>query len=107
MPPKSEETAAAELPTATEAQSGKKAKQGRLPGMQPKSIVELEEAMQDYDEVVSERMEMTEKEIESKHVVLGLMKKHKQPSYKYGGFVWQNTTKDELKRKRVKKEAGE
>lgn len=58
------------------------AKQTFLPGTEPPSIPALDEAMARYQELKTERMELTKQEVEAKAKVAELMKAHKLKAYK-------------------------
>lgn len=57
-------------------------KQSALPGMERKSIKELDAAAEAYVEARDERMKLTEKEVEFKEALVAVMKKHDLQVYK-------------------------
>ena len=59
----------------------KKAKTQALPGMEDRTIDELEEAGAEYAEIRDARMKLTTQEVELKGRVRRLMKKHKKTHY--------------------------
>ena len=59
----------------------KKEKNQALPGMEDRTIDELEEAGATYAEIRDERMKLTQQEVALKENVRKLMKKHKRKSY--------------------------
>ena len=52
-----------------------------LPGLEHRTIPELERAGVEYAEILDERMALTEREIELKGRVRTLMRKHKRTTY--------------------------
>jgi len=69
---------------------GKKS-QGRqeyLPGdgMKPKLVPEIDRAVEKYVEVRDSRMDLTEKEVEARDEVAGLMAKHELKRYRSDGY---------------------
>lgn len=57
-------------------------KQKSLPGMERKTIKELDDAGEAYKEVRDERIACTEKEVTAKQGLIAVMKKHKVQVYK-------------------------
>lgn len=60
----------------------KRKKQKQLPGFETKSIKELDDAAESYVEARDKRMKMTEKEVDAKEALIGVMKKHKLDVYR-------------------------
>lgn len=58
----------------------------RLPGMEDSAIEELEDAAKRYVTVRDERMALTEREVDSKDLVLTLMKRHDKQTYRRDGI---------------------
>lgn len=56
-------------------------KQGRIPGMQPKEIVEIEEKAEEVKELETQRMEIGEREQKARGELLDLMNTHKLKRY--------------------------
>jgi hypothetical protein len=54
-----------------------------LPGMENRSIQELDQKCKEYDKVKKKRMDLTRREVELQSDMLGLLKKHKIKNYDY------------------------
>lgn len=79
-----------------------KAKQGKLDGFTPKKIAEVEEAAEAYDEIVQERMALTEKEVAAGDELLRRMERNKIQEYRLGNTIFRVTEgKRKVKRVRV------
>jgi hypothetical protein len=59
-------------------------KQKRLPGMQPQSVVDIEEKAEEVKELEQRRMEAAEEEQRARQELTDLMKAHKLKSYDLG-----------------------
>lgn len=85
-----------------------KPRQGRLEGMQPKKIQEVEDAAEAYDEAVTVRMEYTEKETAAHDELLRVMERNKILEYRRGNLIFRvNEGKRKVKRVRVTDKDGE
>jgi hypothetical protein len=94
--------------TATDKTKAARAKQLRLEGMQPKKIQEIEDAAEAYDEAVTERMGLTEKEVAAHDELLRTMEKAGVQEYRRGNTVYRvNEGKRKVKRVRVVEKDGE
>lgn len=83
-------------------------RQGRLEGMVPRKIQEIEDAAEAYDEKVRERMGLTEEEVTLHDDLLKLMEKHKVNEYRRGNTIFRiNEGKRKVKRVRVDDKDGE
>lgn len=70
--------------SAEEAAGGgaEKPRQGKLPGMVPKRIAEIQEAAEALQEIRTQRMELGEQEEKAQDVLVRVMKKHKVKAYR-------------------------
>lgn len=84
-----------------------KAKQAHLPGMDPPSITEIDEAAEAYVEVRDERMALTESEGERRGLLLELMKKHELSTYEFDGKIVSVLAEEKVKVKKSKVEEGD
>jgi hypothetical protein len=57
-------------------------KQADLPGMERKTIREVNDAAEAYVDVRDERMKLTEKEVEAKQALISAMQKHELSVYR-------------------------
>lgn len=57
-------------------------KQMKIPGTEPKTIKEVNDAAEAYVDARDERMKKTEKEVEAKEALVAVMKKHDLQVYK-------------------------
>lgn len=62
-------------------------RQPALPGMEDRAITELQDAALSYAEDRDKRMVLTKREVESKSLVLGIMKKHGKTHYAHGNVI--------------------
>ena len=58
-----------------------KPKQGRLPGMVPKAVADIEDAMEEYRTIRDERMAMTQRECEANEKLVKAMRGHHVTEY--------------------------
>jgi hypothetical protein len=82
----------------------KRGKTSRLPGMEDPEIEELEDAAREYANIRDDRMKLTSSEVETKDVLLSLMKKHKKESYNHDGVEVKMVHEKETVKVRIKKE---
>lgn len=82
-----------------------RAKQGRLPGMEPDSIRELDDAAENYFDVVRDRCKLSKEEDEKKDNLIALMNQHKIARYENEeGLVVTLTEKQKVKVEKKKQE---
>ena len=82
-------------------------KQKELPGIEKPVIKEIEDAADEYVEVRDKRMSLTEREVEKRAALIGVMRAHKVKSYKYDGRLITLKETDKVKVKTLKDEAGD
>ena len=74
-----------ESPQSQPAPAGKpkSRKQGYLPGTEPETIAEIEQAADSFRRLRDERMELTRDEVQAQENLLRVMKKHGRREYRY------------------------
>jgi hypothetical protein len=85
----------------------KRAKQKELPGMEDRSIADLNQAALDYAEGRDERMELTKKEVELKTALIAMMHRHGKKTYKYEDIEIELVPEGEKVKVRIHKEKDE
>lgn len=84
---------------------GPKAKQLGFSGFVPKEIADVKDACEAYDEIVQERMALTQKEVKAGDEVLRRMEKNKIGEYRVGNTIFRVAEgKRKVKRVRVTEE---
>ena len=79
----------------------RKAKQGRLPSMEPESIQELDDAAEIYFDAMNARCKLSKEEDEAKDTLIDKMKEHKIDLYETpDGLVVSITNKSNVKCKK-------
>ncbi len=82
---------------------GPKVKQGFIEGMEPESIREIDDAAENYEEVVQERTKLSKEEDEKKDALIDVMTEHKLDRYESpSGLVVTVTNKKNIKVKHKK-----
>ena len=86
----------------------RRAKQGRLQGMEPPSIKEIDDAADNYFETMSDRCKLSKTEDEQKTALIELMKSNRMSRYETGdGLVVTVTDKSTVKCKRKAESNGD
>lgn len=78
-----------------------KAAQGKLPGMKPVKIQEVEDAAEELKKVRLDRMDLTQREVKAVDDLLGAMRKAKVREYRLGNHIFvvaEGKTKVRMKR---------
>lgn len=83
-----------------------KARQGHLPGLEPPSIKEIDNAAERYVDRRNDRMEMLQDEIKARDVLEAAMKKHELRVYEYDGKTVELCMEEKVK-VRKKKESSD
>lgn len=84
----------------------KRPKQGRLPGMEPLSVREIDDAAANYFEVMTDRCKLSKDEDEAKDCLIDKMKTHGVDRYETpDGLVVTVTAKSNVKCRRKKEES--
>ena len=85
----------------------KKGVQAELPGMETPKLNDVIRAAGSYEEARDARIKCTEKEVEKKTLLLGIMGKHGLKEYKWGDLVIKVKSTDSIKVKRVEEDEAE
>ena len=78
-----------------------KAKQGRLDGMEPESIREIDDAAENYFDVMQDRCKLSKEEDEAKDALIDKMKENRLDRYETpDGLIVSVTSKSNVRCKR-------
>ncbi len=84
---------------------GPKARQGYLEGCEPESIPALDEAAENYDEAMRDRVALSKEEDEKKDALIDLMTEHKKDRYETPAGLIVTVTNKKNVRVKPKKDA--
>jgi hypothetical protein len=79
-------------------------KQVDLPGMEDRSLTEIEEAAENYREIRNERCALSKREADAKATLIAVMGKNKRSFYAYNGMKIEVSSVDNVKVKTAKDE---
>lgn len=82
-------------------------KQLEIPGTEPVTIPEIEEAADTYVALRDKRMALTQKEIDARAVLIAAMDEHKLTSYRYDDNVVTVEPSEKVHVKKAKQETAE